>query len=886
MADTLREQIKKAQAEKDQAAQEANPYSVPLSPGALSTTNPDVAKMGGTPAQTQKALSDSATLMSSVQSAQAQPPVQEQTTVQQAQAQGMPSQELQEAKTTQQYQADAATEKAKAWAESMSSFGSLGGRVESLIQQQIKGPGDAQTTAPTEFELDQEIVSSLALPGQEEAITAAVQAFQAAATPELAFQALADASSSFQDPSSNMMTIMQMAYKNDPDAQKSMVANAIANNIMDPDELTIQQLVDGGMLGVDEDGTITELGMTEQDLIEVLGEDWASLTPAVIDLRLQLFQDEELGKRDAIMEQLSDPMLDAATREGLVDELRRLGQVGELQAEQLVEESRMLAADAGKVVFDGEVRDVAELLDDENIKSEVQAYLLGDEGSEEFRKNHPEFADWIDREFSSVQESAEEVSDRLDAFQDIQVSNETFRDENITSEAGGAALDEDVMTALGFGEGLQAAKFDPSSSAIYQELVDVTDPETTGQVVNALNQLPTEMLAELKSEFLNTPAGAEELVTILSNPSQREALIRAASLEEKLDAAGTAEDAVRAVTGGQSISSIQDSMNKLRLNAALGDAASREQLRLLTTMFDTNGDKKVDSDPAQISAAVRAVLGDTSLESLMGKAGSLSSAFTAGQNTDYRGSDRDTYDTLSGYMANDGVVSPREMDGLISGIGPEASLELFARMREDPALASSLGVPAGVLTQKITDAAVQNADRIVGSSMTESLDRWAKNPEAAAAEMINAATFNGALDALDAIRQGLSAARTPEERAILQKKFDAAEKATERVYLNNWGEEYGASNVYSDMRFDGATINSLLARAPADLRENGLQKNPDGTYTIRHIKRGGYNPHAQGLLQYIIAADRKLQRRGSSLANMVTRKPLPVSEPSFPGGTR
>lgn len=885
---TLRDQIKKAQADQDKAAQEANPYSTPISPGALQTSNPDVQKMAGTPAQKDKALSDTATLTSSVQKAQEQ-----KSTIEQAQAQAAPVQDLEEAKTTQQYQADAATEKAKAWAESMSSFGSLSGRVESLIQEQIKGPGDGELTVAPEFEVDYEIVDSMALPGQETAVREAVAAFQTAATQEEAFAALASASGSFADPSAAMMEFMNMAYKNDPDAQKQMVANAIASNIMDPDQLTIQQLVDNGMLGLDESGAISELGMTEQELVEVLGEDWASLTPAGIDERLQKFQEEDLNKRDEIMTKLSDPMLDSATRAGLVDELKRLGQVGELQAEQLVEESRKVAEDAGKIVFNGEVRDIEDLLDDESIKDEVQAYLLGDEGSEEFRENNPEFADWIDREFGAVKDDADALQNRMDEFQKIQEDNEKFRSENISEEAGGAALDEDVMTALGFGEGLQAAGFDPSSSAIYQELADITDPQTTKSVVEALNGLPGEMLEELKAEFLTSPDGAEDLINVLSNPSQREALLRASSLTEKLDTAGSVDDMVHAVTGGKLNSrGIQDSMNKLRLNSLLGDTESQKKYDLLKSMFDTDpADGQIDSDPAKVSAAIKNMVGDTSLEGLMKSASNLSSAFTAGENTDYTGNDPETQRELLGYMTNDGKITPSELNGLRSKMvvdeeGTENLISLLSRMRNDPNLASGLGISTEELSKQITEAANLKTERIMtGHGQSRSLDRWELNPDAAATDMSNTATFDESLMMQQDLQKAIDSAQTPEERAALQAQMDRIEKATSRVYLNDWPSEMNASNVYSGKNFDVEVLDELLKHAPEDLKTHGLLKNPNGTYTIRHIKAGGYNPHAQGLLQYLLAADRKLQRQGSSLVSQVSsKKGTQATTPAYQGG--
>ena len=229
MLDTLRDNIKKAQLEKDEQARDANPFQTAISPMAFQG-NPDQQKMAGSSAQKTAALADNS-LASNVQKAQ-------QSTVEQAQQQAAPSQDLQEAKSTQEYQADAATERAKNWSQKMAGFGSLGGRVESLIMQNLGGPEDSQPVTSSQFELNDELIAGMSMPGQEESVRNAINAFQSAATPKEAFQALADASSSFQDPTASMMEIMKMAYKNDPEAQKKAVADAIANDLMDPDQIT------------------------------------------------------------------------------------------------------------------------------------------------------------------------------------------------------------------------------------------------------------------------------------------------------------------------------------------------------------------------------------------------------------------------------------------------------------------------------------------------------------------------------------------------------------------------------------------------------------------------------------------------------------------------
>ena len=863
MVDTtlsLRDRIKKQQAEQEEAQRDSNPYKVAISPMAFGSSSPDQNKMAGTPAQKQSELQSAVSVETTPT---VQPKVAGTVEKYQQQAAGT-SQDLAEAKTTQQYQADAATERAQAWSEAMSSFGSLGGRVQSLIMNQLGGGAldEGQVaTAGTSFEVNDDLVAGYASPGQEGAVKAALESFQSAATPEAAFQALAAASSSFKDPNSALMEIIGNSYKNDPAAQQQVVANAIANNIIDPDQLTIDQLVQSGMLSVDEQGTITELGLTEDQVQEMLGNDWNTLTPAQIEERLDQFQSEELDKKNQIMEQLADPSLDPAARESLIGELKRLGQIGELEAEQVAEESRKLAADSGMIVFDGQVQDVSELLSDENIQEQVKEYLLGGEGADAFRESNPDFAEWIDREMSELKGKKQELDQRLDQFQNIQAENEQFRSENLADEAGGASLSSNLMDALGFGDGFQAAAFDPSTNAIYKELQGIKSSEATKNAVEQLNRLSPEALEELKGEFLSGPEGAKELVAILENPTHSKNLIKALELDSQIDAADSVEDMTRAVTG-QSSQAIQSTLNSLRLNAALGDEASRKQLTLLSSMFDTNGDGKVDADPAVVSAAIKKAVGGSTLESLVKKGMSgISNSFASADTSAYRGSNTDAHNKLASYAANDGKITADELRSLTTSFAsnPNAGAAFLDSIRNNPQLMTSMGIdPKAVSAQLGSLASAQVKDATKGSLV--SLDRYLANPGEAASEMANSATWNTMMDAEKSLQQLLSKATTPEQRSVIQSKLDEIEEATGQIYLNDWGQELNASFGFSEKMFSSPEqLKAILPPSSHDLIDKSMVRRSDGSWFVPPIKNAlhGYSPDRQNLMKYIIAAQKK-----------------------------
>ena len=776
MADTLRDNVKKAQMQKEEEQREANPYQAAVSPAAVQTSNPDVAKMAGTPAQKDAALEQAAT----VETIQQEQPAGATAIEQSQQMAAAQSSELMEAKTAQQYQTDATAEKAKAWSETMKGFGSLGGRVESLIQAQMTGPADGQPVTGPAFEIDEGLVSSLAAPGQEEAVTQALQSFQSAATPEEAFQVLADNSAAFSNPDSAVEFIKQ-AYKNDPAAQSQMIAEAIANNVINADEMTMDALVQGGMLSIDESGNIAELGMSEAQVEEILGENWNQLTIAQIDEKLNEFQQESVGKADKIREQLADPTLDPAARAALVDELRRLGSTGELQAEQLAQQAVDIAQDTGKMVFNGKVEDIEDLLADERIQDEVKNFLAGGEGAEQWREDNPDFAAWIDREMADLKGRGDELDERMDQFSDIQESNEKLVDENLADEAGGKTLSEDVMSALGFSkEGFQAGAFDPTTSALYSALQDLESNETTGTAIEALNKLSPEQMEDLKGEFLTSPEGAESLVNILSNPKHSASLIKTLEINDKLDSAGSVEDVTEAVTG-MSPADVQDTLRKLRLNALLGDKASSAQFNMMKELFGTDGNGNMNADPAKVAASVKAFLknsGGDSLESIVqgGDLGKLTSAFDSGKPRKYAGKQGELHSKLATYF-DDGKISPSELSRLRNSFGSDraGALATLQQFRNNPAMLKSLGISPKALSSQITEAARANLDEVVmkNNPYNETLIAdMMRTPSVAQTTFGIKAEADKFSEQLRTLRDRVdSKSITPEERALIQSRL-------------------------------------------------------------------------------------------------------------------
>jgi hypothetical protein len=629
---------------------------------------------------------------------------------------------------------------------------------------------------------------------------------------------------------------------------------------------------------------IAELEMTESDLVSMLGENWSTLTPAAIDEKLQQFQEEELGKKDEIMEKLSDPTLDPNVRAALVEELKKMGSVGELQAEQVAEEARVMAGEAGKIVFNGEVTDVADLLQDEDIQEEVKGYLAGGEAAELWKENNPEFAEWLDREMADLKGQSDKLGDRLDEFTELQKEYEQEASDNLSDESGGAFLNSDVMEALGFGDGFQASGFDSSSSHLYKALEDLGSSGITKQAIDALNLLEPEMIEELKGEFLSSPEGAQDLVNILKDKNLSKTLTKTLELGATIDGMTNVDSMVGAVTG-QSSRAVQSTMSKLRLNSALGDTQSKNQLALLSSLFDPDGNGKMDSTPEVVAAAIKEMTGSGSLEDLV-KGGGMSSIFDkmeSANGSEYRGKDQETYRRLASYGA-DGNISPAELNslaGTFEGKNSEAGLAALVGMRNNPELMKSMGINPAALSKAVKDVADKRVRHLSGNIIKGNGELTVgTDPGQVASAMNNTSTRNSYYDAEDAIKGAIAKASSPEEKAALQAQLNKVDKATSRIYINDWGQELAYSRAFENRGFKSlAQMQVLFKNVPPDLLRKVAVKNPNGTWHVANLKNGrggGTTTERQLFIQYAMAAEEKLKRQGKSLDDETAKAPTSV----------
>jgi hypothetical protein len=641
MADTINDRVKKQkeEAERRKKAQADAGGSAPITPMGVAGqgATEDQAKMAGTPAAMATAADTGL------------PPVeQEQTTLgqaaqQQQEAAGIPQDESLQTelgeKSFDDQQRDAAQERAKAFSEKMETFGSLGQRVENMVTGAFSGAtaeGELKNLAKdVGFELREEELATLTAPGGDPAEMAKLLSdFSDAGRtdPQAAFQMLVDNQSKFANPHSGIMDIVDRAYSKDPETMHKTVARLVADDIIDPDQVNFEHLIKSGFVNVDENGTIVELGVTKDELQDILGDNWQNLTPEQIGEEVEQKRDEVLANKEKIEEQLSDPDLPPQTRIALLDEMKRMGAIGAVEHEQRAVEAQQEAATSGQIIIGGEVQDVAELLQDENIKQDVVNFLADPESAEnqEWARLNPEFADWLNRELESLNLTKETLEQNIGDFKGIQKHNEDFVASNLSSKGG--RLKSELMNVLGYGDqAFELQNYGAGDDPVYNMLSGLSAGEQTSKAVAILNDLPPSQLGQLKG------LPADKLKGLLTTPGKMEEFATMAKMKDKWqnlrnsnDASAMAQMILEGGNPGRGMrgaGEVKQRMAELYAQAKIGaNPEVAAQYNLMRTLFDKDGNGHIDS-PESVRAAIDDVLGkEGDLSSLVegGLAGQIS----------------------------------------------------------------------------------------------------------------------------------------------------------------------------------------------------------------------------------------------------------------------
>jgi len=710
--------------------------SAPLTPlgvAGLGST-PDQAKMAGTPAALEGMQAD---LGMGPQGPQEEPTTLQQASEQQQQDAGIPQDESLQTelgeKTFDDASRDKAEEEAAAFSEKMQVFGSLGQRVENMVTEAfdgLKADGEQTNLAFDKgFKLDDEKLSELAAdtstPAKvKEVLTEFSKRAQATDDIQGALDYLADNSGVFNNPDSAIMTIINQAYKKDESQLNSTVATLIAEDIIDPDQVNFDELIKSGFVNV-KDGLIEELGITESELQDILGDNWKQMTPDQIGEEVESKREAVLANRESIEEQLADPNLPPQTRAALLDELKRMGAIGAVQYEQRAREAQQQAADSGKIIIGGEVKNVTELLKDDTIKESVVSYLEDPESDKnrEWAANNLEFSKWLDREKATLGTTKENLDRAMNIMEDIQKTNEAFIDNNLGDT--GANLKKEVMEALGFG-GFTSKEHKASDNAVYNMLTKLNSDQI-GKAANIINnEIPPEQRAYLKD------LDADKLKSLLTNPDKMQEFATVAKLKNEwatVKNSNNVDKMADMLLGGGSLNrsltgaeAVKKQMSDLFVKMQLGGSAEdKAQYELMKSVFDQDGNGLID-DPATVKSAIQNLINkEGNLDQIVGS--DLTGDIAKLRNQKPSGSVGGVYDLIKGHIgAGDVTVSDEDLDKIYES---GASIGVLSQLTDDRL--ESLGINKEKVNQLLRLKAKENVDAVSNIGLSSFSDFNAAN---------------------------------------------------------------------------------------------------------------------------------------------------------------
>ena len=636
----LRDNINKAYADQQKIKNQAGSQAIsPLAERtANNNRNADSLKMAGTQQAQQGAMSQMAKDQQAVQTgalAQQQQAAQQQR---QLQAQEFQPQTQEDAgvKSIAEFQSEAiekaqeaVNQEAQKWSQNFAAFGSLGQRVSQSVREEMAAGGQVAE----QFQLDEanldKATQALAVGGNTEEVKGLIQDFTGqiqAGDSDAAIKILTDNFEKFNvDTAGDTGAALTQIFSTlgiDSSVQQQMITSALVDGIVDPDSLTIDFMMGQGILTTD-DGEIPELGLSVQEIEDIVGPDWKNMTTAQIADELEVELEEE-SDRDDIVRELSNPNIDPARKAELQRELQLLDASGTTSAEAAAQRGVERAQKADQLNIGGKLQSVEEVLDDENIKTKSNDLLLKIQEDpenaaqvlEQWKQDNPgyeDMGDWVlenQQKLAGLEEQISDVSEiiekRNEEAKDFVTKNELF---------GSDPAVENILKELGFNtEGFGILGNDPETNATYQSLVNAAENRPNEFALFKSN------LVNMDPEDMKGLAGAniETLLDVLGTDKGMEEFNFYRELNNKLDTTDT-KDMESVLTNvfpdnhplkniATSPDTAQAWLNDLKELKSLG--VSMPELEALENVFDVDPkDGKID-DPSKIAELIKGKVGE------------------------------------------------------------------------------------------------------------------------------------------------------------------------------------------------------------------------------------------------------------------------------------
>jgi hypothetical protein len=427
--------------------------------------------------------------------------------------------------------------------------------------------------------------------------------------------------------SSAALTQIFEALNLDPSSQQAMVTNALADGIIDPDNLTMDFMLNQGILTTD-NAAIPELGMTVSEIEELVGPEWRDLTAGQIAAELELSFDDK-AERDDIIRELSNPNIDAGRKQELMRELQMLDASGTTSAEERAARGVDRTQKADQILMGDKLQSVEDVLSDENIRAKSDDLLMQMQADpenaaailEKWKKDNPGYetmGDWINEQQAILNNKGEAVKSATELIEKKNKEAADFVNDNELFGADDGA--KAILQELGFDtEGFGALGNDPSTNPTYQALMTAKEkyPEKfelfKSNLVN-MDKEDMEGLAEVQDinlliETLGTEEGMQEF-NYLRELNNKLAITDTDSYTNVMTNIFPEDHPMRDIASDPKIA--QKWLTDLKEMQRLG--VDSPELEALEALLDPgkdgeDGDGVID-DPSEIAERIQDLLGD------------------------------------------------------------------------------------------------------------------------------------------------------------------------------------------------------------------------------------------------------------------------------------
>jgi hypothetical protein len=540
------------------------------------------------------------------QTAEQQRAIQAQTVQQPMQpVEGQPPQSIQDFRSEGlELAQQEAKESIDKWQEDMQSVAGFADRVPQLVQEQLK----AEAVEVGDFEIEQNAINEIA---KEYAISTNADDIEDAKSALNGFLNImqgvspvdADGNAIYSDvnamPSAmsyliskaedlnvdldQIETFLTNTFKTlniSAEQQRTMVTTALADGVVDPENLTIGFIQDniGDIQNADEVFK-EQFGVDKATLLKVLGEDYTDMTVGEISDKIEEIYEENTLEISKLHKELKDPTISSGRKEEILREIQRRDASGitSLQAEAGRVKDRTAIAD--KLVIGGELKSIQDVLNDDNLKSlsdnlltEIEAAgndpTKINEAVDKFVKEYPEYADlagWVKDSYEDVTKKGEDVTSAIDLFKaTAKESQEFIQNNEVFGDAGEGA--KVILEALGF---------------------DIGDEDGAGLgILNNASNTEANAAYEAIKAYAETEGNEEKFQNVIESlqflsPEDLEGIAQLAGKDEN-------EDGIDDMVAALDMISSEDGMSDFRyltgLNNAIASIEGAENLKYTTVM--------------------------------------------------------------------------------------------------------------------------------------------------------------------------------------------------------------------------------------------------------------------------------------------------------------